>query len=96
VPILANMTEFGKSELFTTQQLADVGINIVIYPVTLLRSAMGAAERTLDLIASEGTQQSAVPEMQTRARLYELLDYESYGTFDSGVFNFTLERNRSL
>jgi methylisocitrate lyase len=96
VPILANMTEFGKSELFTTLQLADVGINIVIYPVTLLRSAMGAAERTLDLIASEGTQQAAVADMQTRARLYELLDYESYGTFDSGVFNFTLERNRSL
>ncbi len=96
VPILANMTEFGKSELFTTQQLADVGINIVIYPVTLLRSAMGAAERTLDLIASEGTQQAAVSEMQTRARLYELLDYEAYGTFDSGVFNFTLDTNKSL
>ncbi|WP_349897545.1 methylisocitrate lyase [Parafrigoribacterium soli] len=88
VPILANMTEFGKSELFTTEQLEGVGINIVIYPVTLLRSAMGAAERTLDLIASEGTQQSAVPEMQTRARLYELLDYEAYNSFDSGVFNF--------
>ena len=53
VPVLANMTEFGKSELFTTAQLAGVGINIVIYPVTLLRSAMGAAERTLDAI-SEG------------------------------------------
>jgi methylisocitrate lyase len=94
VPILANMTEFGKSELFTTQQLADIGVNIVIYPVTLLRSAMGAAERTLDLIATDGTQQKAVDEMQTRARLYELLDYESYGTFDSGVFNFTLDSNK--
>jgi methylisocitrate lyase len=94
VPILANMTEFGKSELFTTQQLEGVGINIVIYPVTLLRSAMGAAERTLDLIASEGTQQSAVPEMQTRARLYELLDYEAYNTFDSNVFTFTLENDK--
>ncbi|HXD62463.1 MAG TPA: methylisocitrate lyase [Lacisediminihabitans sp.] len=94
VPILANMTEFGKSELFTTQQLEGVGINIVIYPVTLLRSAMGAAERTLDLIASEGTQQSAVPEMQTRARLYELLDYEAYNTFDSGVFNFEVPSAR--
>lgn len=94
VPILANMTEFGKSELFTTQQLEGVGINIVIYPVTLLRSAMGAAERTLDLIASEGTQQSAVPEMQTRARLYELLDYEAYNTFDSGVFNFEIPSAR--
>ncbi|MHA6695397.1 methylisocitrate lyase [Homoserinimonas sp. A520] len=90
VPILANMTEFGKSELFTTTQLADIGINIVIYPVTLLRSAMGAAERTLDTLLADGTQQAAVGEMQTRARLYELLDYESYNSFDSSVFNFTL------
>ena len=93
VPILANMTEFGKSELFTTQQLADVGVNVVIYPVTLLRSAMGAAERTLDLLLAEGTQQAAVGEMQTRARLYELLDYEGYNTFDSSVFNFQLDVN---
>ncbi|AWB89837.1 methylisocitrate lyase [Homoserinimonas hongtaonis] len=91
VPILANMTEFGKSELFTTQQLADVGVNIVIYPVTLLRSAMGEAERTLDTILADGTQQGAVAGMQTRARLYELLDYESYNAFDSGVFNFSQE-----
>ena len=91
VPILANMTEFGKSELFTTQQLADVGVNIVIYPVTLLRAAMGAAERVLDAIAGEGTQQSAVPDMLTRARLYELVDYEGYNSFDSGVFNFSQE-----
>ncbi|MCU1581734.1 MAG: prpB [Microbacteriaceae bacterium] len=91
VPILANMTEFGKSELFTTAQLAGVGVNIVIYPVTLLRSAMGAAERTLDVIVEEGTQQSAVAAMQTRARLYELLDYEAYNSFDSSVYNFTLD-----
>jgi methylisocitrate lyase len=90
VPILANMTEFGKSELFTTTQLADIGINIVIYPVTLLRSAMGAAERTLDTLLADGTQQAAVGEMQTRARLYELLDYEAYNAFDSSVFNFSL------
>ncbi|MGV8876574.1 MAG: methylisocitrate lyase [Rhodoglobus sp.] len=91
VPILANMTEFGKSELFTTTQLGNIGINIVIYPVTLLRSAMGAAERTLDAINSTGSQQSVVAQMQTRARLYELLDYESYNAFDSSVFNFTLD-----
>ena len=88
VPILANMTEFGKSELFTTEQLAGVGVNIVIYPVTLLRSAMGEVERTLDTIVADGTQQAAVAGMQTRARLYELLDYEGYNAFDSGVFNF--------
>jgi methylisocitrate lyase len=88
VPILANMTEFGKSELFTNEQLSGVGINIVIYPVSLLRLAMGAAERGLDTIESEGSLRSAVPDMQTRARLYELLDYEAYNTFDTSVFNF--------
>jgi methylisocitrate lyase len=88
VPILANMTEFGKSELFTTDQLAAAGVNMVIYPVTLLRSAMGAAERTLDSIRSDGTQEAQVGGMLTRARLYELVDYEGYNRFDTGVFNF--------
>ena len=95
VPILANMTEFGKSELFTNEQLASVGINIVIYPVSLLRLAMGSAERGLDTILAEGSLNSEVPNMQTRARLYELLDYEAYNSFDSSVFNFTLENNAS-
>jgi methylisocitrate lyase len=90
VPILANMTEFGKSELFTNEQLASVGINLVIYPVSLLRLAMGAAERGLDTIRREGSLASEVPTMQTRARLYELLDYEAYNAFDTSVFNFTL------
>ena len=90
VPILANMTEFGKSDLFTTRQLGDVGINIVIYPVSLLRLAMGAAERGLDTLRAEGSLRSALPEMQHRARLYELLDYEGYNSFDAGVFNFTV------
>ena len=94
VPILANMTEFGKSELFSNRQLADVGVNIVIYPVSLLRLAMGAAERGLDTILAEGSLTSRVPEMQTRARLYELLDYESYGSFDDSVYTFTLDGNR--
>ncbi|MBF4634505.1 methylisocitrate lyase [Agreia pratensis] len=93
VPILANMTEFGKSELFTTTQLADVGLNLVIFPVSLLRLAMGAAERGLDTITREGSLTSLLPEMQTRARLYEVLDYEAYNTFDSGVFNFSLDRH---
>ena len=88
VPILANMTEFGKSDLFTVDQLAAVGVNMVIYPVTLLRSAMGAAERTLDSIKAEGTQEAQVGSMLTRARLYDLVDYEAYNRFDTGVFNF--------
>lgn len=88
VPVLANMTEFGKSELFTTAQLQDAGVNMVIYPVTLLRIAMGAAERTLEALRAEGTQESEVPNMLTRARLYELVDYEAYNRFDTTVFNF--------
>jgi len=90
VPMLANMTEFGKSELFTTEQLAGVGINIVIYPVSLLRLAMGAAERGLDTLVAEGSLRSEVANMQTRARLYELNDYAGYNSFDESVFNFTL------
>jgi methylisocitrate lyase len=94
VPILANMTEFGKSELFSTQQLADIGVNIVIYPVSLLRLAMGAAERGLDALVAEGSLGSQVPQMQTRARLYELLDYEAYNAFDTSVFNFQVPEGR--
>jgi len=88
VPVLANMTEFGKSELFTNQQLSDVGINLVIYPVSLLRLAMGAAERGLDSLAADGSLNGEVAYMQTRARLYELLDYEAYNEFDTTIYNF--------
>jgi methylisocitrate lyase len=90
VPILANMTEFGKSDLFSTSELEGVGVNIVIYPVSLLRLAMGAAERGLDTLAAEGSLKPVVESMQTRARLYELLDYEEYNAFDTSVYNFSV------
>ena len=90
VPILANMTEFGKSELFSTDQLRDAGVNIVIWPVSLLRIAMGAADRVLDTLNEEGHLTSKLGEMQHRADLYDLIDYESYNHFDSGVFSFTI------
>ena len=90
VPLLANMTEFGKSELFTKQQLQDVGMNMVIYPVSLLRLAMGAAMRALDSLNEVGSFQEQVGNMQTRAELYELLDYEAYSSFDSNIFTFDL------
>ena len=88
VPVLANMTEFGKSELFTTRQLQDAGVSMVIYPVSLERQAMGAIERLLTTIRKDGTQQAQVENMLTRKRLYELVDYNGYNQFDSGVFNF--------
>jgi methylisocitrate lyase len=92
VPLLANMTEFGKSELFTAQQLADIGMNMVIWPVSMLRLAMGATARGLDTLTESGTLEPLLGEMQHRADLYELIDYEGYNHFDSGVFNFTVQR----
>ena len=92
VPILANMTEFGKSEPFTTNQLADVGVNIVIFPVSLLRLAMGSAVRGLDTIKREGSLTSMLDQMQHRSDLYDLLDYESYNAYDSSIFNFDVPR----
>ncbi|WP_402466579.1 methylisocitrate lyase [Isoptericola aurantiacus] len=91
VPVLANMTEFGKSELFTATRLHDAGVAMVIYPVSLLRLAMGAAEGGLDALRAEGSLDSAVGRMQTRADLYDLLDYPAYSTFDAGVYDFSLE-----
>lgn len=92
VPVLANMTEFGKSELFTTSQLASVGINLVIWPVSLLRIAMGAAERALDTLNEHGTLTSQLGNMQHRAELYELISYEDYAGFDSNIYTFNVER----
>ncbi|HMK97357.1 MAG TPA: methylisocitrate lyase [Acidimicrobiales bacterium] len=82
VPLLANMTEFGKTELLSTTTLESIGVNVVIFPVTLLRLAMGAAERGLREIASRGTQEGLVAQMQSRAELYELLSYDEYTRFD--------------
>ena len=90
VPLLANMTEFGKSKLLSAKQLSDLGFNIVIYPVTTLRLAMKAIEDGLAAIKDKGTQESLVSQMQTRAELYELLRYEAYAQFDKDVFNFKL------
>ena len=67
---------------------------MVIYPVTLLRSAMGAAERTLDALINTGSQEAQVGNMLTRARLYDLVDYEAYNRFDTGVFNFQIPGTR--
>jgi len=92
VPILANMTEFGKSDLFSVDQLRDVGVNIVIWPVSMLRIAMGATGRALDTLIDEGHLTSKLDEMQHRADLYELIDYEAYNQFDTNVFNFEITK----
>lgn len=90
VPILANMTEFGKSTLLDVKMLESLGINVVIYPVTLLRLAMRAADNGLAELATRGTQDGVLYQMQHRRDLYDLLDYEAYNTFDASVFNFEL------
>jgi methylisocitrate lyase len=90
VPILANMTEFGKSPLLTTRTLENLGVNVVIYPVTLLRLAMHAADAGLAAIAGTGTQEGLLDQMQHRRDLYDLLDYQAYNAFDASVFNFKL------
>ena len=91
VPLLANMTEFGKSDLLTTLQLADIGYNVVIYPVTTLRLGMFAVEEGMREIEAKGTQSGLIDRMQHRSRLYELLRYADYNQFDDEIFNFTVK-----
>jgi methylisocitrate lyase len=91
VPLLANMTEFGKSQLLTATQLSDIGYNVVIYPVTTLRLAMFAVEYGLREIESTGTQSGLIDQMQQRSRLYELLRYTDYNQFDSDIYDFALQ-----
>lgn len=90
VPILANMTEFGKGPSLTVAQLGELGVNMVIYPVSLLRLAMGGADRALSALRRDGSLGATIHEMQTRAELYDLLDYESFAAFDRSVFDFTV------
>lgn len=90
VPMMANMTEFGKSPLLSSSALAGLGYNLVIYPATTLRLAMGAIQKGLEEILKTGTQSGLVQEMQTRAQLYDLIRYEDYNNFDQDVFNFKI------
>lgn len=95
VPLLANMTEFGKTVLLSAQTLEDLGYNAVIYPVTTLRIAMGQVEQALTEIAETGTQMEWLGKMQHRSRLYELLRYQEYNDFDQGVFTYSREQYSS-
>ena len=87
--LLANMTEFGKSKLLTKEQLENLGYNLVIYPVTSQRLAMKNVEDGLSQIFKDGHQNNVIENMQTRKRLYEIVDYEEYGEFDKSIFNFS-------
>lgn len=77
-PLVANMTEFGKSPLLALEELAELGYAAVLYPVTLLRVAMKAMESVLNVLAVDGTQADLLDLMQTREELYDLLDYKLF------------------
>lgn len=85
IPLLANMTEFGRSPLLSVRQLSDIGYNVVVYPVTTLRLAMFAVEAGLREIEVAGTQSGLLDRMQHRSRLYELLRYADYTEFDNDI-----------
>ena len=87
VPILANITEFGQTPLYTTEQLSEVGVEIVLYPLSAFRAMNKAALNVYSSILSEGSQQSQVDNMQTRAELYEFLDYHSYENTLDNLFS---------
>ena len=78
VPVLANITEFGKTPLFTVAELASVGVGLVLYPLSAFRAMSRAAEKVYATIRTQGTQKAAVDSMQTRAELYEVLGYHEY------------------
>ena len=89
--LLANMTEFGKSKLLNYKVLENIGFNIVIYPVTTQRLAMKSVEDGLRAIFADGHQNNIIDKMQTRKRLYELVEYEKYNSLDEKIYNFSTE-----
>jgi methylisocitrate lyase len=86
VPLLANMTEFGKSSLIDRARLAEMGYRMVLYPVTGLRAALKAVQGVLTAIRDTGSQREKLDEMLTRRELYELLDYEGFEARDKAYF----------
>ena len=89
--LLANMTEFGKSKLLNFKDLENLGYNIVIYPVTTQRLAMKSVEDGLRAIFADGHQNNLLDKMQTRKRLYDLVEYEKYNSLDEKIYNFSTE-----
>ncbi|MDH3588802.1 MAG: methylisocitrate lyase [Gammaproteobacteria bacterium] len=78
VPVLANITEFGKTPLFTTRELGDAGVKLVLYPLSAFRAMSAAAIQVYETLRNDGTQKNVVDAMQTREQLYEVLGYHEY------------------
>ena len=89
--LLANMTEFGKSKILNIKDLENLGYNMVIYPVTTQRLAMKNVELGLKTIFNDGDQNKIIDKMQTRKRLYELVEYEKYNTPGKKITDFSTE-----
>ena len=91
--LLANMTEFGKTKILSARELENLGYNIVIYPVTTQRLAMKNVEDGLRTIMKDGHQNNIIDKMQTRKRLYELVEYEKYNTSEKKITDFKTENH---
>ena len=90
-PLMANMTEFGKTEIISYKTFKSMAYNIVIYPVSTWRLALKAVDKGLDLLFKDA-QKDLISDMQTRKELYDLLRYEDYNQFDKNLFNFLKKR----
>src|SRR5699024_1103222 len=92
IPLLANMTEFGKTELMSAQKIQDLGYNAVIWPVSTFRVAMGATEEFLRDMKDDGLQSKEwLERMQHRSRRYELVRYHGHNDFDQSLFPYSQE-----
>lgn len=94
VPLMANMTEFGKTEIIPYKIFKNMNYNIVIYPVSVWRLSLKAVDEGLKLL-SKDQQKELLAQMQTRQELYDLLDYKEYNKFDKELFNFSIKKNKT-
>jgi methylisocitrate lyase len=92
-PLLANMTEFGRSPLLSVAELDELGYRIALFPVTAFRAAMKAAERALEAISRFGSQEAVLDSMQSRAELYDLLGYDGYEERNRAYFGESSKRD---
>ncbi len=95
IPILANITEFGVTPFFTTEQLASAGVRLVLYPLSAFRAMNAAALHVYTTLRREGTQQAVVPTMQTRRELYDFLGYDAYQQKIDELFALSEESNNN-
>jgi methylisocitrate lyase len=94
IPLLANMTEFGKTPYYSAEQFADMGFQMVIYPVTSLRVAAKAYERVYEEIISNGSQEKSLTDMQTRSELYETISYDEFEALDQSIAKTVLTKGQ--